>query len=154
MKVVSKAGIDLIKEFEGFKEDWYRCPSGKRTIGYGHVYTGKEKIKAPITEKEAEAILISDLKPINEYLYRTIPKLQQHQHDAIAAFIYNVGIGQFSTSTLKKCIDANECDEVVSREFMRWTRSKKSPLAESVVVPGLVRRRTAELRMFVSGGGQ
>lgn len=34
---ISQKGLDLIKEFEGFRGSPYRCPAGKLTIGYGHV---------------------------------------------------------------------------------------------------------------------
>ncbi len=39
---ISQAGIDLIKQFEGFSAKPYLCPAGKLTIGYGHVITAKE----------------------------------------------------------------------------------------------------------------
>ena len=36
----NKAGLDLIKEFEGFYANFYRCPAGIKTIGYGHACHG------------------------------------------------------------------------------------------------------------------
>ena len=46
---VDKAGIDLIKSFEGLKLTAYVCEAGRWTIGYGH--TGKDVYKGvKITE--------------------------------------------------------------------------------------------------------
>ena len=36
--IVSKNGLDLIKEFESFKSKPYLCPSQKATIGFGSTY--------------------------------------------------------------------------------------------------------------------
>lgn len=61
----SKAGLDLIKRFEGFKGAPYLCPAKKPTIGYGSCFyadgspvTLKDK---PVTEAEASQLLADTL---------------------------------------------------------------------------------------------
>ena len=49
--IVSKNGLDLIKEFESFKSKPYLCPSQKATIGFGSTYYPDGK-KVTLQDKE------------------------------------------------------------------------------------------------------
>ena len=67
----SADGISLIKEFEGLRLESYHCASGIPTIGYGH--TGPDVYPDQvITEAEAEALLIKDLKRFEDAVSRII----------------------------------------------------------------------------------
>ena len=55
-----KAGIELIKKFEGCRLEAYKCPAGVWTIGYGHT-AGVQKGQK-ISAAQAEALLRSDLE--------------------------------------------------------------------------------------------
>ena len=83
--------IDLIKQFEGFRSEVYRCPAGKLSIGYGH--TGMNvKLGMRITLEEAEALLRKDLVKIESAIAPMItPKLGENAFSALASFAYNVG---------------------------------------------------------------
>ena len=53
---ISRAAIDLIKRFEGYRAKAARLPDGRWTIGYGHTLTAREG--AEVSEKDAEALLL------------------------------------------------------------------------------------------------
>ena len=58
------SGIDLIKKYEGFRSQAYKCPAGIWTVGYGStVYADGSKVKKgdTISEQTAEALLIDYL---------------------------------------------------------------------------------------------
>ena len=62
------------------------------------------------------------------------------------SFVFNVGGGNFRKSTLLKKIKANPDDNSIMDEFLRWV------YARGVVLPGLQKRRLAEMRLYFSEG--
>jgi lysozyme len=90
---ISKAGLDLIKSFEGLRLEPYYCSSRVLTIGYGstgpHV---KEGMK--ITKEEAEKLLIKDVSRFEDGVNKLINiPLTQQQFDALVSFAFNCGRG-------------------------------------------------------------
>ena len=138
----SPKGIALIKEFEGLRLKAYKCPGGVWTIGYGH--TAGVKPGMVITEAQAEEYLKADLIAFERYLNGLGLALNQNQFDALVSFIYNVGTGNFSNSTLLRKVRANPQENSIMDEFLRWVYSKGR------VLPGLQRRRLAEMKLYFS----
>lgn len=138
----SPKGIALIKEFEGLRLKAYQCPGGVWTIGYGH--TAGVKSGMVITEAQAEEYLKADLIVFERYLNGLGLALNQNQFDALVSFIYNVGTGNFSSSTLLRKVRANPQDNSIMDEFLRWVYSKGR------VLPGLQRRRLDEMKLYFS----
>ena len=138
----SPKGIALIKEFEGLRLKAYKCPGGVWTIGYGH--TAGVKPGIVISEAQAEEYLKADLIAFERYLNGLGLALNQNQFDALVSFIYNVGTGNFSNSTLLRKVRANPQDDSIMDEFLRWVYSKGR------VLPGLQRRRLAEMKLYFS----
>ena len=138
----SHKGIDLIKEFEGLRLKAYKCPGGVWTIGYGH--TAGVKPGMVISEAQAEEYLKADLIAFERYLNGLGLALNQNQFDALISFIYNVGTGNFTNSTLLLKVRANPQDNSIMDEFLRWVYSKGR------VLPGLQRRRLAEMKLYFS----
>ena len=138
----SPKGIALIKEFEGLRLKAYKCPGGVWTIGYGH--TAGVKSGMVITEAQAEEYLKADLIAFERYLNGLGLALNQNQFDALVSFIYNVGTGNFSNSTLLRKVRANPQDNSIMDEFLRWVYSKGR------VLPGLQRRRLDEMKLYFS----
>lgn len=136
----SKACIEFVKSFEGFKEHAYACPAGVWTIGYGtteHVQPGDT-----VTESEAEELLYNELLQCADAVNDLVEvDLNQHQFDALCSFIYNLGRSAFAGSTLLKLINAGKFDAAAA-QFPRWNK------AGGIVLSGLARRREAERRMF------
>lgn len=138
----SPKGIALIIEFEGLRLKAYQCPGGVWTIGYGH--TAGVKPGMVITEAQAEEYLKVNLIAFERYLNGLGLALNQNQFDALISFIYNVGTGNFSNSTLLRKVRANPQDNSIMDEFLRWVYSKGR------VLPGLQRRRLAEMKLYFS----
>ena len=138
----SPKGIALIKEFEGLRLKAYKCPGGVWTIGYGH--TAGVKPGIVISEAQAEEYLKADLIAFERYLNGLGLALNQNQFDALVSFIYNVGTGNFSSSTLLRRVRANPQDNSIMDEFLRWVYSTDR------VLPGLQRRRLAEMKLYFS----
>ncbi len=141
----SQDGIDLIKSFEGLELTSYIDAVGILTVGYGHtgsdVYSGQA-----ITEQQAEDLLRTDLQRFEKDVKNTIlPALTQHEFDAIVSFTYNVGSGALAESTFTRRMNNGENKEQCFREeFPKWVNGNNGPL------PGLVRRREAEIKLAVS----
>ena len=138
----SPKGIALIKEFEGLRLKAYKCPGGVWTIGYGH--TAGVKPGMVITEDQAEEYLRADLIAFEKYLNGHELAINQNQFDALVSFIYNVGTGSFSSSSLLRKVRVNPQDNSIMDEFLRWVYSKGR------VLPGLQRRRLAEMKLYFS----
>lgn len=138
----SKAGIDLIKQFEGCRLEAYLCPALVWTIGYGHTNGVKKGDK--ITELQAETFLTIDLqkfeKAINELV--TVP-INQNMFDSLASFVFNIGIGAFKGSTLLKLLNKKEYG-LAACQFERWNK------AGGKILSGLMKRRAAEKKLFIT----
>lgn len=128
--------LSLIKGFEGLSLSAYKCAAGVWTIGYGH--TRGVTAGMVITEEIADALLMEDISPIERLINGMNINFRQGQFDALVSFVFNVGEGKFSSSTLKKKIVAGAPDEEIVSEFKRWDKCKGK------VLPGLTRRREEE----------
>ena len=141
MNVISDAGLNLIKTFEGIRLQAYQDQRGIWTIGDGHtagVYAGET-----ITAAQADDFLRLDLgvaeTTVNHMVTAT---LTQDQFDALVSLVFNIGSGNFAHSTLLKTL--NEGDTAgAAEQFLMWDH------ANGVVDPGLLRRREAERAMFL-----
>lgn len=142
---ISKRGIDLIKHFESLRLTAYYCDAGKPTIGYGSTLgiTHEDvKNRKTITESQAEALLTKDLARFEDVVNRNVKvKLTQNQFDALVSFAFNVGGGNFTSSTLLKELNKGNYKEVPN-QLLRWDKSKGKVLA------GLTRRRKAEAYLW------
>lgn len=149
---IEKAGIQLIKKWEGFKSKPYLCSAGVPSIGYGSTYyrngtkvTLKDKA---ITEPEANSLMIDildrDFVPKIDKLVHV--EIGQKMFDALCAFAYNVGIGGFTDSTLLKKVNSLDFAGA-SAEFPKWNKAKNKD-GTKVAVQGLTNRRADERKLF------
>ncbi len=144
---INKAGLDLIKEFEGFSAKPYLCPVKICTIGYGntrYLHGGKVKLTDPsISLEAAEQLLAATLgqyeKDIDAYCVDT---LNENQFSALVSFAYNCGAANLKSSTLLKKVNANPNDPTIAAEFAKWNRGGNKVLA------GLTRRRLRESQLY------
>ena len=137
----SNQGKNLIKEAEGLRLDAYKCPAGVPTIGWGH--TKGVKMGQHITVQQAEDLLVEDIAPIDRLLNALKINFRQEQFDALVSWIFNLGAGNFKSSTMYKLILADARDEEITDSLIRWTYSGKQQL------PGLMKRRVAEANLFI-----
>jgi len=149
MKVTKtgKAGIDMIKSFEGFRGTPYKCPAGIPTIGYGATfYPNGKKVTmtdAAITEEQATELLAHMLVSFEKYVDSyCVDTITQNQFDALVSFAYNLGPANLKASTLLKKVNANSSDESIRLEFLKWVK------AGGKTLKGLIRRREAEADLY------
>lgn len=140
MRHPSKACLDLIKKYEGFQREAYRCPAGVWTIGYGHTRGVK---KGDVCDEEmADAWLRGDAAGAATCVRAKVRvALAQHQFDALVSFVFNIGCGKFARSPLLKRVNAGDF-EGAAVEFAKWKHGGGR------VLEGLVRRREEEEAMF------
>ena len=141
---ISKQGIDLIKKFEGFKPYAYLCPANILTIGHGH--TRGVRLGQTCTEEEAEQFLIEDLELAEAEVNKVANEvaLTQGQFDSLVSFTFNLGAGNFKTSTLRKKVLNNPADPTIMGEFGKWV------YVNGKVSQGLQRRRLEESKLYFS----
>lgn len=134
-------GLALVKKFEGLRLKAYQDGVGLWTIGYGHRHEVQEG--DIITEQKAIDLLTQDLALIGGQVKRALQKtLNNNQFSALVSFTFNVGIGNFSTSTLLKLIHQEQIYEAAD-QFLRWEYAGEEK------EPGLIERRTAERALFL-----
>ena len=136
----------MIREFEGCRLQSYPDPASGGdpwTVGIGH--TGPEVVPGyEITQAVANQLLRDDLdrfeKGISDQI--NVP-LNQEQFDALVSWAFNCGLGATGDSTLRRRLNEGEdVNIVIAEELPRWT---------SGGMPGLVRRRNAEVRLATTG---
>lgn len=143
--VVSQKGLDLIKQFEGLRLKAYQDAVGVWTIGWGTtLYPDGKKVQPgdKCTQEQAENYLRTDLNRRAAAVGQIM--VNQNQFDAILSFCYNLGIGAWNKSTLRKKIKNNPCDPAIETEFMKWVNAGGRRLN------GLVKRRQAESDLYFS----
>ena len=144
---VSDVGLRLIEMFEGLSLDPYNDPVGHCTVGYGHLlhHGNCDGSEATISREEARRLLRGDAGSAGRSVDGGITvALNQAQFDALVSFVFNVGSGAFAESTLRRLLNQGSYEEVPA-QLNRWVH------AEGGVLPGLVRRRRVEGRLFRDG---
>lgn len=147
----STAGKMFIKQFEGFRDHMYLDSAGKPSIGWGHLIESDDPHKYMnriITKEEGDRIFETDLFYKAEMAINTFVKtgLTQYEYDALSSFVFNVGAGNFSTSTLLRLINLGS-KASAAFEFPRWNKIKVE--GKWIESAGLTRRREAEKDMFL-----
>ena len=134
---------DFIEQFEGFRERAYRCPAGKLTIGFGHT----ENVKAgdTVTYTEAYKMLVEDVRRYVDGMSRWVNvPVTEGQFIALTSLAFNVGTDYVVHKCPKLMRDLNTGNtEECARQFLDITK------CNGKVLPGLVRRRQAEAKLFL-----
>lgn len=142
--------LELIKKYEGCHKRQadgtliaYKCPAGVWTIGWGS--TGRYIKEGTVwTQEKADERLAKDAQAAIDAALKASPILQgaDFKLAAIADFVYNLGIGNYQSSTLKKRVDAGNWLEA-SQEIRRWNK------AGGKVLAGLTARREDEAKLLM-----
>ena len=153
-----ETSTELIKSFERFSHVPYRDVN-KMAIGWG--FNDPQLVKRGyISREDADRILNGYVSSCNGTIdtYVKVP-LTDNQKAALVVFVYNVGSGNFASSTLLKKLNRREYTAVAS-EIKRWNKIKKTDSRGRivrdkngkviyVVAPGLVKRRQAEANLWL-----
>jgi lysozyme len=146
---LSNSGYLLITEFEGFSAKPYLCSAKIPTIGYGNTYYPDGK-RVTMLDKEITRIQAFEMfKFIADKFASTVSKLvktplNQNQFNALVSLAYNIGTGNFASSTLLKKVNINHNDRSIELEFKKWNKVNKKEVA------GLTRRRLYESKVYFS----
>lgn len=141
--------LEIIQEFEGFREQAYVDTDGTPVIGYGLSKVDGRKVRLGdrISVAKADAVLSKQVLHLQEQIKSLVKvKLNSNQLSALSSFAFNVGIHGMERSTLLKKLNAGDYVGAAN-EFPRWNkahvRGQLTPLA------GLTRRREAEKQLFL-----
>jgi lysozyme len=116
-------------------------PGDVPTVGFGT--TEGVKMGDSTTPVKALARAYSDITKFEGAVKKcvTVP-LHQYEYDAYISLAYNIGTGNFCSSTLVKKLNAQDY-EGACREVPRWDRAKGR------VVKGLTQRREMEYKKCI-----
>ena len=137
--------VSLIADFEGFSPRAYN-DAGKWAIGYGHDIVSGDGLgtDSVIDEPTARDLLRQDAQIADDCISRNVQvPLSDNQRAALVSFVYNVGCGAFSGSTLLRLLNQGDYDGAAS-QFAAWNKS------QGQVIQALVDRRDQEAGLFVS----
>jgi len=164
----SDKGIDLMHHFEGYRNRPYKCSAKIWTVGWGHAmygdqlrlpnvrtgtYTGmirddyqlKPEDNRVWSKEELVEIFKNDLATFERGVLRLVPGCASRQgsFDALVSISFNFGLGNLQRSTIR--MKANRGDwEGAAEAFRAWTKGGGK------VLPGLVKRREAEIALFLT----
>jgi len=108
-----RAGIELIKRFEGFHHDAYLCPAGVWSLGWGNTTKADGSPVVPgdrISQEDGDVLLQKTIDDIAVKLAGSVPywpAMTEHQQSALISFAYNVGsyfYGQQGFETISRCL--------------------------------------------------
>ncbi len=143
---VSRAGVELIKSFEGLRTSAARLPDGRWTLGYGHTFSARDG--ATVTQEDADALLRFDLLPIVDSINNLIlVPVNQNQFDALVSFCFNIGVDNFAASGVLKRINEGRMTEA-ALAMDSWRSAEFN--GQTYVLAPLIRRRAAEKNLFLT----
>ena len=163
---MSDKGIEWLKGLEGSvkvngKHVIYDDATGKpvpagaplpvgATIGYGHLVKPGEDFTNGITERQAIALLRSDIATAERAVQDNITaQMSQAQYDALVSLVYNIGASGFKNSTVVKYINNPDFHSSVYSDlesaWKAWNRT------QGKVSNGLINRRQNEWNLYKRG---
>ncbi|GAA0586592.1 lysozyme [Halomonas salifodinae] len=142
---LSARGLRKLQGHEGLRLQAYRCPAGVWTIGFGTTRVdGKPVTPGMVIDKSrAIELLAADAERFEDTVRRCVEvQLNQNEFDALVLLTYNIGAGALQKSTLLRKLNAGD-RKGAADEFLRWNKGGGK------VLPGLVKRREDERRLFL-----
>ena len=116
-------GREIVKFFEGFRSSVYSCSASK---------------------EQAEDLLVFGLRTAENAVARLVKPvaLNENQFSSLVSFVYNIGSGNFQSSTLRQRLRRKDYSKA-ALEFAKWRR------ANGRILRGLVARRKKEQTLFL-----
>lgn len=136
----SDDGLSITEQFEGCKLTAYKDSGGVWTNGYGNTHGVIPG--STITQEQAIADLRANIQTAVNAVNRLVTvQLSQNQFDACCDLVFNIGEGNFKSSTLLKLLNAGDFQNA-ALEFEKWDK------CNGQVLDGLLNRRQAEEKEF------
>ena len=133
---ISDQGIALLIEREGKRNAVYLDTEGYPTVGVGHM--DPTLVVGDVwTDEQVEEAFRKDLERFEKALNDNLTvDLQHYQYDALVSWLFNVGPGWASVSTLMRLINKKEFEKAAV-EFDKWR-----------IPASIITRRNAEREQF------
>lgn len=146
--MINQAGIDLIKRWEGFRAETYRCSAGVLTIGYGTTKAAGVGIDPQpgmrITEAQADEYLRMTVEKFAASISPAITApINENEFAAFVSLAYNIGPRAFRKSSALRYFNAGDKAEAADA-ILLFNKSKGR------VLQGLVNRRAEERALFLT----
>ena len=139
---LSTAGMQLLKNSEGFRSHVYLDVAGFPTIVYGHRLLHRDSFPNGIDEPQAANLLACDVRDAEQAVQRLVKvPLTQGQFDALVDFCFNLGAGRLIASTLLKCLNAGRYDDA-AEQLLLWDHASGQECS------ALKARREAETELW------
>lgn len=141
---INKAGIDLIKSFEGFRLKVYKDAVGFNTVGWGHLVLPEDNLQFNdiITQQQADDLLIKDLEKFEQGVSKLLKvRVTENQFSAMVSLAFNIGLQAFAKSSVLRYINTGY-PVLAGQRILLFNK------AGGKVLNGLVRRREAEKKLY------
>lgn len=140
----SKAGLALLKDFEGCRLEAYPDVTGIPTIGFGFI--AGVKMGDTMTQVQCDERLRREIRAYEIAVWNaTGGNVTQSELDSLVSFSWNVGIAGMEKSSVIKAHNRGD-KQAAARAFGMWNK------AGGNVISGLTRRRAAEAAMYLTDG--
>jgi len=136
---------------EGLRQKWYADPGpGTVTVCYGHTGADIDKRKT-YSLTECKGLLDKDMLNAISIVDKCVPGLPDRVLAAFSDAVFNVGpviACDKSKSTAARLLAAGQLREACL-QLPRWDKARVAGV--SVALPGLTKRRAAEMQLCVEG---
>lgn len=156
-RAVSAMGVDSIIKSEDYRDTAYLDTAGVWTIGFGTTRYWDVEGHPPvrrgdrIDSERAYRLLIYAIDDFWDAIDGRIRVyLNQPMIDAIASFVYNIGVSAFRNSTMLKLLNVGNYHGA-SAQILRWNKETDRKTGQVRVNDGLSNRRRHEKAMFDFG---
>lgn len=138
-----ESAMDFIEAWEGCKLTAYKCPAGIWTIGCGHTKDVTEHDE--ITYEQSRKMLREDIEEVKRGLAPFVNvHVTEGQFVALVSLAFNVGASYVvhNCPRLMRALNAGDVEQA-AHQFLDITKAGGKEL------PGLVRRRKSEAKLFL-----
>lgn len=139
----AESAMDFIEAWEGCKLTAYKCPAGIWTIGCGHTKDVTEHDE--ITYEQSRKMLREDIEEVKRGLAPFVNvHVTEGQYVALVSLAFNVGASYVvhNCPRLMRALNAGDVEQA-AHQFLDITKAGGKEL------PGLVRRRKSEAKLFL-----
>lgn len=141
---------EMLKRHEGLRLKPYRCPAGKRTIGYGWNLDANSlpadvaamlNLTGAITEVVAERLLNISTDTVTRQCWDIFPQFggfTENRQVALADFVFNLGAsGVMKFKKMRAAIEAGDWERAADEMFLSVWREQVGDRAAEII--GMVR---------------
>ena len=141
----AEVAMDFIEAWEGCRLQAYKCPADIWTIGVGHTKDVTEHDE--ITYEQSRELLRKDIEAVVKALAPFVNvHVTEGQYVALVSLAFNVGASYVvhNCPRLMRALNAGDVEQA-AHQFLDITKAGGKEL------PGLVRRRKSEAKLFLGG---